>query len=164
MKYPHEIQPPRQGPAPKLIDPASGGTLSGWISGLSPALSFSTGGVPEPVELLLSEGADGLPPDTSGILGPIFSVNAFRSSDQGLVKTFPKTFSLSVGYDDNMLGGMDESKLALFYWDVVTETWVGVPGSVDPDKNLITAELDHLTTFAVREQSDGRVYLPLIVK
>ncbi|MCB0164820.1 MAG: hypothetical protein KDI79_11375 [Anaerolineae bacterium] len=154
----------RLGPAPKSIDPVSGGTLAGSISGLSLALNFPSGAVPEPVELLLSEGADGPLPNSSGILGTIFSVNAFSTLDQRPVKTFNKSFSLSVGYDDAMLGSIDESKLALVYWDVITEKWVEVPGSVDPDENLISAELDHLTTFAIRVQSDNRVYLPIVIK
>jgi hypothetical protein len=154
----------RLGPASKRIRQDLGATISGPMGGLQMTLSFPAGAVPEPTDVILAEGADGPAPDNSGVLGTIFSINAFRVSDNGLVNTFDQPFGLSINYDDSLLGGLDESKLALFYWDVVAGSWVESPHSLDPEANLITAELDHLTTFAVRQQPDARLYLPLVVK
>lgn len=156
---PFTISPPSG-----MIDPILGGTLFGKVSWFDITIDVPTAAVPRLIEMRLHEGADGAVPDRNDVIGELFSINAIDVADQSSFRQFDKPFSLSVGYDENNLGGVDETKMGLFFWDEVSEQWVEIPGNIDPDENLISAELDHLTTFAIRSQRDSRVYLPIVMK
>ena len=52
-------------------------------------------------------------------------------------------------YSDADLKGINESTLAVYYWDTATSQWVKLGGTVDLTNNKITATTSHFTQFAV---------------
>jgi hypothetical protein len=69
---------------------------------------------------------------------------------------------VSVQYTDREKGLVDESTLALYYWD--GSAWVKEPSSVvDLGGNTVTATPGHFSVWAVLGEV-RRVYLPLVVK
>jgi hypothetical protein len=45
--------------------------------------------------------------------------------------------------------GFDESSLTIAYWNEQTARWITVGSIIDTEKNIITAQIDHFTVFAV---------------
>jgi hypothetical protein len=45
--------------------------------------------------------------------------------------------------------GVVEADLFIAYYDVATGQWVSLPSAVDTENNTITAEVSHLTQFAI---------------
>ncbi len=45
--------------------------------------------------------------------------------------------------------GVAEADLFIAYYDVATGQWVSLPSAVDTENNTITAEVSHLTKFAI---------------
>jgi hypothetical protein len=71
------------------------------------------------------------------------------------------TYSVSVPYDENALGGIDESSLRLYYWS--GQAWIVEPNTtVDTAKNMLYARITHFSTWALGANS--RIYIPIVVK
>jgi hypothetical protein len=56
---------------------------------------------------------------------------------------------LTVSYRDSDIAGLDETKLAMCRYDAVNDLWIELPSTVDAANNLITATVNHLSTFAL---------------
>ena len=74
-----------------------------------------------------------------------------------------KSFEVRINYDRT--GSAIESTLALYGWDSIAEQWTssGISSSVNPGTNTVTAQVDHLSLFAVLGDTKW-IHLPLIVK
>jgi hypothetical protein len=59
--------------------------------------------------------------------------------------------SLTLPYDDQNLGGVDESDLRIWTFDEKSQFWLPVPGRqiVDPATNTVTTPLTHFSVYAV---------------
>jgi len=153
-------------PASVVELPTTGGTAEAPVGQLQLTFDLPDSAVNEPIRV--SMGTAVSPPSTSGfqVLGQIFAIQAVTPNGTPITQ-FAKPFTLSVHYTDAAIQGLNESQLTLHYWHEAQQAWLAIPTSVDVDNNVLTAILDHLTTFAVlQEETDNpvqnRLYLPLI--
>jgi len=64
--------------------------------------------------------------------------------------TFSPPITLAFTYDDSLVPeGVAEANLVIAIWDEEAGEWIDLDCTVDADDNTITAEVSHLTTFAV---------------
>jgi len=64
--------------------------------------------------------------------------------------TFSPPITMTIKYDPGLLpAGVKEENLVIAYYDVATAKWVVLPSVVDTVNNKITAQVSHLTLFAV---------------
>jgi hypothetical protein len=64
--------------------------------------------------------------------------------------TFNPAVSITVQYDQSKIpAGIDERNLVVANWDAAANQWVKLTSSVDADKNTVTANISHLSTYAV---------------
>jgi len=62
--------------------------------------------------------------------------------------------NISFYYGNSALGYIDESELKIYYWDAQGHSWSAIGSSgVVPDKNIVWANVTHLTVFAPRGQN-----------
>ena len=65
-------------------------------------------------------------------------------------RTFNKPVWLKLSYKGADLGGVDESTLAIFYWNEEISVWELVPGGyVNTDQDFVAAPLDHFSKYGV---------------
>jgi hypothetical protein len=65
---------------------------------------------------------------------------------------FSEPMMLTIRYTDDEVAGLDESMLDIYYYDESdpdNPAWVSLGGTVDPDYNEITVEIQHFSKFAV---------------
>lgn len=82
----------------------------------------------------------------------LVGTNAFDFTlliNQLVVKTFSKPVVLTFSYSNGDVSGIDESTLAVFFWDSATNQWMSLGGTVDLIDNHISANSTHFTLFAV---------------
>lgn len=64
--------------------------------------------------------------------------------------TFTPPIILKLKYDPSQVpAGVDASKLVIAYYDTTAKIWAGLPSTVDTVNHTVTAEISHLTMFAV---------------
>lgn len=145
-----------------VIAPESGGAIT-TTSSITINLSFPPDAVAQPITVTI--GLTTSQPVSSGLLfvGQPFVVEA-RDTNGTLVTTFAQPFTITIHYDDADVAGVDEASLKLYFWDANAGEWVEIPTSVDTAANTLTANVDHLTTFALLGQVAQQLYLPLILK
>jgi hypothetical protein len=97
-----------------------------------------------PVELIIAVDESPPPlPDGAVIIG-----TAYSFKPNGV--TFDESMTLTFTYNPNSIpGNVNEEDLVIAYYDVATSKWVELESVVDTEANTITAEVSHLTTFAV---------------
>jgi hypothetical protein len=61
------------------------------------------------------------------------------------------TYTLQMMYTDQQLldAGLDETTLAIQYWNATTQTWTALPSIVDPVSNTVEATLTHFSIFTL---------------
>ncbi len=82
-------------------------------------------------------------PGTSNTQG----VTSIQNSSQ-LTSTLPITFTVT--YTDANILHLNESQLALYYWDEGLETWQSLPTTVNAASNLVTAQTEQLGGFSLQ--------------
>ncbi len=102
--------------------------------------------------------------DLKGVIGVPFSINIYDHALEHKLDQFAQKFLMEVSYDETDLDEVNEEKLALFFWDNRAREWVEVETVIDVDNNTITAELDQLTTFAIRPKGNLKIYLPIVIR
>ncbi|MEM4447444.1 MAG: hypothetical protein QW461_09135 [Candidatus Jordarchaeales archaeon] len=100
-------------------------------------------------------------PSGLGFLGRFIEITL---DDESALVSLTLVFSYS---DDEVArAGLDESTLAVYYWDESSGSWVRIEGSVvDTVANTVTVTVDHITYFAIvgstgREEAS---WLPFVV-
>jgi hypothetical protein len=74
----------------------------------------------------------------------------------------PAQFHLQVGYSTQQLGVVDESSLALYYWD--GSQWVEEPSSQgDTSGDIVSATPQHFSLWAILSTTHN-LYLPDVVR
>lgn len=142
----------------------TGGVSEVTLDRLQIAFALPPDAVNESIRLTI-EVADS-PPATNGfqVLNQIFTINAVTGNGAPVTQ-FAKPFTLTIRYNDTAVQGLDEHQLALHYWHETQQVWIAIPTTVDADNNLLTATLDHLTTFAVLQTNTDnpqRLFLPMV--
>jgi hypothetical protein len=68
-------------------------------------------------------------------------------------------------YSDAQLGPTMEDTLGLYSWDESANAWTqqGISSSVNVTENVVTAQVDHFSVFAMLGNTN-RVYLPLVLR
>ena len=146
-------------PVATIIQPDDGGTLTAPVAGLDTSLSVPPGAVSEPIRVTIQTVADAPPAGGFTVLGQSFAVEVYTLAGDPVTQ-FAQPLTIVVHYSDDDLDGLDENGLQIHYWDEAMEQWVAIPTVVDPQANTLTAQVDHLTLFAVLGSS--QIYLPSI--
>ena len=150
-------------PVTTVIPPDEGGTLTSPLAGLDTSLSVPPGAVSEPISLAMQTVAVAEAPPTGGfsVLGNSFAIEAHTLAGDPVTQ-FAQPLTIVVRYSDDDLGGQDENGLQIYYWDEAQVQWVAISTAVDPQANTLTAQVDHLTIFAVLHKPGGAwwLYLP----
>jgi hypothetical protein len=152
-----------EAPTPGVIAPDSGGTVTGPVGDLDASLTIPPGALDEAVTLDMHAVAETPPTGGLAVLGQSFRIEA-RTLAGAPVTQFAAPLTLVVHYDDERVAGIDENALQIFYWDEGRGAWVAIPTTVDAAANTLTAQLDHLTLFAVlyKPAAEQKLYLPRI--
>jgi hypothetical protein len=138
-----------------------GGTLQ--VSLADTTFSFPAGTFGDPVVVTYTV----RPPSTSGDLvgaGPFFDLSAaYLDTGQPAQIEPGQTYTVTIHYTN--IAPVAEETLGLYGWDEGAAEWSqeGISNTVDPAVNLVTAEVDHLSLFALLGET-RRVYLPLVLK
>ncbi|MEM1885318.1 MAG: hypothetical protein QXZ24_06895 [Candidatus Jordarchaeales archaeon] len=96
------------------------------------------------VRSMLENPGGGLPSGL-GFLGRFIEITL--DNESALVSL---TLVFSYSDDEVARAGLDESTLAVYYWDESSGSWVRIEGSVvDTVANTVTVTVDHITYFAI---------------
>jgi hypothetical protein len=131
------------------------------------SVSVPEGAVDGPTNLFYADQIDPnllLPANLAGLFR--FALDAVDDSGSA-VTTFNAPVTVEVSYQDEDVAsaGGSEASLALAVFDERLESWVLLPGAVDSDNNRVTAQVEHLSNFALVTGIDTfRVFVPVMVK
>jgi len=150
-------------PVTTVIPPDDGGTLTAPVGDLDTSLSVPPGAVSEPISLTMQSQAEAPPTGGFSVLGQSFAIEAHTLAGDPVTQ-FAQPLTIVVRYSDDDLDGQDEQGLQIHYWNEAQGQWVAIPTVVDAQANTLTAEVDHLTVFAVLQRVDRGwwLYLPKI--
>ena len=144
--------------------PLDGGTLFSAFDQTTyifPAGTFTDTVVITHTLRLLSEAPS--PGDLIGI-GHFFDVTAIYSDTGQPAQLAPgQIYTVTVQYTEAEKGPAIENTLGLYWWDGGDWSQQGITSSVNLTDNLVTAQVEHLSLFAVLGET-RRVYLPLVLK
>jgi heat shock protein HspQ len=142
------------------VVPAIGGTFGAFGSA---TFDLPAGAVTDTVVLTYTV----LQPSASlPHVGVFFDISAVYASTGQIAQIAPgKTYTVVVNYDEaNVPAYVNESSLALYYWDSSSSQWVKEPTSmVDTMNNTITATPNHFSVWAALGES-RRIYLPVVLR
>ena len=151
-----------------VFNPEIGGSLVHEIAeSLHISTRFPPGLLTNTLELVISAGSDVQTVADVAVIGEIFSIRASQTENGLPVTQFARPFSLEISYDEELLGGTAGEDLILIYWNLDSSHWLEVPTVVDSATNMLSAQLDHLTTFAVSSRAalpQEKIYLPILTK
>ncbi|MFC2004099.1 hypothetical protein ACFLUK_00955 [Chloroflexota bacterium] len=83
------------------------------------------------------------PPEGAHIIGLVYDIDVGKA-------TFDELVTLTLTYDPALIPkGVSEEDLVLALWDEDTGEWVELPSIVNPETNTISAEVTHLSKYAV---------------
>jgi hypothetical protein len=151
------------------LDLGSFDNLGGLLQSDDSLLKVSApqGAVTGPVNLFYTDQVNPnllLPASLAGLFR--FSLNAVDASG-GAVTNFNTPLTLEVSYQDGDVAstGGGEDNLALAVFDERLESWVLLPGTVDPNNNRVSTQVEHFSDFAlVVSLQNFRIFVPMIAK
>jgi hypothetical protein len=142
------------------VIPTIGGTLGAYGSA---NFEFPAGAVTDTVVLTYTVLQ---PSGSQPHVGVFFDVSAvYANTGQAAQIASGQTYTVVVHYDEASVPiNINESDLALYYWDRSSSEWVKEPTSVvDTVNNTVTATPNHFSVWAgLFEMYD--IYLPLVVR
>ncbi len=144
----------------ETIGPA-GGSLTSYNG--DTLLEFPAGAFTRPVIVTHSRAPRESPGGNLTSTGDEFELTAVYSDTGAPAQLAPGHFyTATLHYSDAAARRLDQSTLALYYWD--THSWVREPTSqVNPGANTLTGKPDHFSRWAVFGETN-RVYLPLVIR
>ena len=90
--------------------------------------------------------------ENKNIIGDhIYEFKAFVNDQE--VRKFEKDITISITYTENQIQGIEEESLAINYYDEKKKKWVVVLSVVDKKNNLIEANVNHFTLFALLDNN-----------
>ena len=147
--------------ASTVVSPATGGQLSASISGLDVDVKFPANAVLSPNTMTIEQVAS---PTFGGgfqILGKTFAIDGEETSTQSVIQ-LAEPFTVTIGYSNADLTGLDESKLDLYYWDSQRGDWVATDAVMDEELKTLTARSTQLGIYAVAVDEREPVFLPSV--
>jgi hypothetical protein len=104
---------------------------------------------PETINISIVEATEpGIPPEGMVSIGVYIDITADRALETD------EWVYISVEYtDENLPADADEETLAMYYWDTESSSWIKCTQTdVDPEANVVWANVTHLTIFAPMAQ------------
>ena len=131
----------------KAITGTEGGLVS--LTDNKAAITIPSGAFSGSGEITITPTASYTAPESAkGVVGN--QVYDFSATVGGqAITTFDKLLTLTFTYSDENIKGINESTLAVNYWDEATKKWLSLGGTIDSAGNKITATTAHFTKFAV---------------
>jgi hypothetical protein len=109
--------------------------------------------------------ADAIAPPGWGSAGHAFTLDAYRDGVGLPGLEFETPVTVTIVYTESDLVGLDESSLEMWYWDGSHWSGEGITAlGQDPLGNTFTAELTHLSEFALFAKRLWFVYLPAVLR
>ena len=141
-----------------------GGVLTVTLDGT--AYTFPAGAFTAPVTVTHTAHRLWQLPATGPLVavGPAFDVTAVYTSTGQPAQIAPgQAFTVTVPYADSWVAASET--LGLWWWDVGAGAWsqAGIVGAVDVAQKQVTAQVTHLSLFAVLGETQ-RAYLPLVLR
>jgi hypothetical protein len=151
------------------IDLGSVGSLGGLLQSDDGLLQVSLpqGALNDPVNLFYADQVDPnllLPASLADLFR--FSLNAVDANGAAVTQfNAPLTIEVSYQEEDLYAAGGSENNLSLAVYDERLESWDPLPGTVDTTNNRVTAQVEHLSDFALVVSRDTyRVFAPFVIK
>lgn len=127
-------------------------------------VQIPAGAITATVVITQSPASGMLPGGTLASIGHTFEVTAVYSDTGQAAQLVPgQTCTMTVAYSDTETGPAIEGTLGLYWWDASAWSQQGITSSVNITDNLVTAQVDHLSLFAVLGETQ-RLFLPLVFK
>jgi len=147
-------------PASSTVTPAEGGAL--FSNDGSTSLVVPAGAVTQTVTITHTPKTASQVPSTGDLSGFfIFDLTAVYSGTTSPASLAAGTsYTITVDYSGAVV--VEDAQLGIYHWD--GNAWVMEPtSSADFDLDVVTANPDHFSTFAVLGET-RRVYLPLVLR
>jgi hypothetical protein len=114
------------------------------------AMALTADGIPLNTIQVQSAEQLPVPPSNCQIVGLAYDLGPHGA-------TFAPYITLTLGYDPGLCPkGTSQQNLVIAYFDVETGKWVNLQCAVDTTNHLITAEVQHLTVFAIVAEAGPR--------
>ncbi len=160
LKYAYVYAFPVEG----IISPA-GGPVSSTVD--QTEYTFPAGAFSETVRVVHVPRAPSGVPAPGGTLAGIhhfYSATAvYSDTGQPAVLVPGATYTVTIGYTDQERGSVREETLALYRWNGSDWTSAGIPSTIDPGTDRVTAQVGSLGLFGVLGEP-WRVYLPVVMR
>jgi uncharacterized repeat protein (TIGR01451 family) len=157
------------------INPLTGRTIVyTHTDGLTTTIEVPAGGVIRAITLVYTPiPSDTLPPPPTGLhfSQRTFDLSAFLSGRLLRGFIFSKPVTITLRYSDADIRGLDESELALYYWDEGPSQWVDAatncPAPYIRGPNLLAVPICHLSHWGMMSvplEPSFSIYLPLVLR
>lgn len=93
-----------------------------------------------------------LVPETIGkaVANLNYQIEVINDATAQKITTFEKPITIKISYlDSDLPSGFDESKLKIYFYNEATSSWEPLDTIVDTVNNIATAQVSHLTRFAL---------------
>lgn len=150
------------------VDPGSSTTLVYTDTLGSPtAINMPAGAVEDPITLLYTPVPTVTAPAGQGFAGHAFDLDGYSGETllPGLV--LDAAAMVTIAYTPTEVSGLDETTLALYYWDDAGQAWQDAAcGQYErnADENWVSVPICHLSRFALLADELYAVYLPLVLR
>jgi murein DD-endopeptidase MepM/ murein hydrolase activator NlpD len=95
--------------------------------------------------------------------GHSFSLSAADSTGNPVAQ-LNEALSIEVRFTVEELGGIEPSTLSLYVWDKTVARWSAIPTTVDLNALTATAEVNHLSIFALMGKNPNLVFVPVVIR
>lgn len=99
-------------------------------------------------------------PITKVFVGRAFNFKALDAAGD-VVEDFKKPLQVTMSYDLTGKDFLDESSIAIYYFNPNSNSWEKMISQLDQDKNTVSAQLPHFSLYAVLAEGK-RIYLPTV--
>jgi murein DD-endopeptidase MepM/ murein hydrolase activator NlpD len=93
--------------------------------------------------------------------GHSFSLSAMDNSGQ-VVHQLNQEITLEVNFSLTDLTGINTDTLSIYYWNPDSNRWVPLQTNIDWDAYTATAQVDHLSIFALLGRTENVLFLPTV--
>lgn len=96
--------------------------------------------------------------------GFIVVSKAYKVSASNGITNLAHPAVVSIYYSMDGLNPEDLRNLSLYRWDEQTKRWVALDTQVGTDVYFVSAEVEHLGTFAILKKNTQRIVLPIVIR
>jgi len=142
-----------------VVSPSAGNVLT-ISAGFTATVMFSPGTYSTALTITYQITTDLVVTGLQHLIGDVIILEAYDSAGNRITQ-FQRPITLTINYSAQQANGLDEASLSLCYWDVLAQTWVRIPSTVNRATHTITVIISHFTRFAVMG-NQWLAYLPVI--